>query len=229
MAAPAKLTVQQLIERNKYVSAPNLIHIPNLMLTPPKSPHQNPPAPPSPRRTHDGRARCSPLRSQSVTPFPLPTRTQIPKQSKIPGIDKNATVTCADPRCVPESFLATTPADGLVTFRNVGGHITPQVITDILALDGFMGITGILVVHHTDCGTTHFKDAAIREGLKARVPSRAAEIEGMGFGAIEDLPQSVRDDIAKLRSSPLVREELKGEVYGFVYDIKTGALGAVEA
>lgn len=51
----------------------------------------------------------------------------------------------------------------------------------------------------------------------------------MGFGAIEDLPQSVRDDIAKLRSSPLVREELKGEVYGFVYDIKTGALGAVEA
>jgi carbonic anhydrase len=67
----------------------------------------------------------------------------------------------------------------------VGGHTAP-VINDILALDGFFGLTDILVVHHTDCGTTHFKDASIREGLFKRLPERRGEIEGMVFGGIEE-------------------------------------------
>ena len=58
-------------------------------------------------------------------------------------------------------------------------------INDILALDGFVKINDILVVHHTDCGTTHFKDPLLREGLKARLPGLEKEIEGMTFGAID--------------------------------------------
>jgi carbonic anhydrase len=35
-----------------------------------------------------------------------------------------------------------------MVFRNVGGHVTHS-LTDILALDGFLGIKSILVIHHT--------------------------------------------------------------------------------
>jgi len=75
--------------------------------------------------------------------------------------------------------------DGVIIFRNAGGHVRP-VINDILALDSFLGITDILVIHHTDCGTTHFKDAVIREELKARLPEKKSEIDGMVFGGIDE-------------------------------------------
>jgi carbonic anhydrase len=74
--------------------------------------------------------------------------------------------------------------DGTIIFRNVGGHVG-QSINDILALDGFMKINDIVIIHHTDCGTTHFKDPVIREGLKERLPEHAQEIDGMAFGAID--------------------------------------------
>ena len=37
-----------------------------------------------------------------------------------------------------------------------------------------------------DCGTTHFKDEGIRQGLKARLPEREQEIEGLVFGGIDE-------------------------------------------
>ena len=37
-----------------------------------------------------------------------------------------------------------------------------------------------------DCGTTHFKDGGIRQGLKARLPEREKEIEGLVFGSIDE-------------------------------------------
>lgn len=39
--------------------------------------------------------------------------------------------------------------------------------------------------------------------------------------------QSVLDDIAVLKASPLVRQELKDVTRGFVYDIETGLLQEV--
>ena len=40
--------------------------------------------------------------------------------------------------------------------------------------------------------------------------------------------QSVRDDLAVLRASPLVKKELKDGASGWVFDIKSGLLSAVE-
>ena len=81
--------------------------------------------------------------------------------------------------------MADESLDGTIIFRNVGGHVSHS-INDILALDGFVKINDILVVHHTDCGTTQFKDPLIREGLKARLPELEKEIEGIVFGAIDE-------------------------------------------
>jgi carbonic anhydrase len=43
------------------------------------------------------------------------------------------------------------------------------------------------------------------------------------------LEQSVRDDLAILKSSPFIKKELADRCVGFVYDLETGALTIVEA
>ena len=50
-----------------------------------------------------------------------------------------------------------------------------------------------------------------------------------GLTKESSLEQSVRDDLALLKASPLVRKELAENAKGFVYDIKTGLLTPVEA
>jgi carbonic anhydrase len=45
----------------------------------------------------------------------------------------------------------------------------------------------------------------------------------------DSVRQSVLDDIAELKASPLVRQGLKDGTRGFVFDIKTGLLEEVVA
>jgi carbonic anhydrase len=83
-----------------------------------------------------------------------------------------------------------------------------------------------LIVHHTDCGSLHYTSDEVRETLKQRDP----ELKGLEhdhFGAIADLEQSVKNDVASLRDLKVMREELKPAVQGFVYDIKNGKLTLV--
>jgi carbonic anhydrase len=47
-----------------------------------------------------------------------------------------------------------------------------------------MGLRDIIVVHHTDCGTTKFRDEQIRASLKERIPDQGKEIDAMIFGEI---------------------------------------------
>ena len=42
------------------------------------------------------------------------------------------------------------------------------------------------------------------------------------------LEQSVRDDLAVIKGSPLVRKQLADRTYGFIYDIKTGLVSPLE-
>ncbi|KAL8773086.1 MAG: hypothetical protein Q9194_004422 [Teloschistes cf. exilis] len=78
-----------------------------------------------------------------------------------------------------------------------------------------------------DCGCSYMKDPNVREALKERAPAEASKIDGMVFGAFDNLEQSVRDDLKIFKSSQFVREEMKKSVYGFVYDIQTGKLTGV--
>jgi hypothetical protein len=98
-----------------------------------------------------------------------------------------------------------------MVIRNAGGRANASAVNDILVLDGLMGITDIVVVHHTglssplgvllgipgpelltgrssaiDCGQTLSKDAKIRATLKERLPSNQ-EIDSMKFGEITEL------------------------------------------
>ena len=140
-----------------------------------------------------------------------------------PGI---VVLTCADPRCNPQHYLDLQPMDPVILIRNVCGHVS-TALKDILALDMLVGgLSDLVIVQHTDCGASHMTDDAVRAYLKGIAPDDG-EIDSMTFGAITDIAQSVRDEMALFRSSPLVRQELKDHVWGFVYDIKTGELGSV--
>ncbi|OCL12161.1 carbonic anhydrase [Glonium stellatum] len=162
-------------------------------------------------------------RQLAATHEPSPTLSEMGKEGKSPP--KILIVTCVDPRCNPAEFLGLNTGDALV-FRNICGHITP-VLKDIAAFDVFLGLSDIMVIHHTDCGATHFTDDFIRDGLKKRFPTNG-DIDSMSFGAITDLEQSVKDDLEILRKSPLITKELAERSVGFVYDIKSGLLTAVE-
>lgn len=83
-----------------------------------------------------------------------------------------------------------------------------------------------MIIHHTDCRSTHFTNEKVRSVLKQRDPRAAAEmkVESVDFGAVSDLPNSVVRDVKFLKGSKLVREELKENIKWYLYDIKKGSL-----
>ncbi|KAM0805785.1 carbonic anhydrase [Usnea florida] len=138
-------------------------------------------------------------------------------------------LTCADPRCIPERFLGLGTDNrklDAVIMRNVCGHAAPA-LNDIIALDHFLGFTDIMVIHHTDCGSLHFTDEQVRETIRKRGPNDKS-VDAATFGAIKNLEQSVRDDLAVIRGYPLLRKELADRSHGYIYDIKTGLLNPVD-
>ncbi|KAF2489009.1 carbonic anhydrase [Lophium mytilinum] len=155
---------------------------------------------------------------------PIPTFAEIGAAGKLPHI---AVVTCADTRCNPEDFLHLNLGE-VIIFRNPGGS-TASALPGLLAIDNLVTLEDIIVVKHTDCGATIFRDDTIRETIKQRVPDHATEVDAMSFGNITtSLEDSVRENLSFLKGSALIRKELADRCVGFVFDIKTGALNRVE-
>ncbi|PTB58399.1 hypothetical protein M431DRAFT_529109 [Trichoderma harzianum CBS 226.95] len=135
-------------------------------------------------------------------------------------------ITCVDFRLNPDQFLQTKPEDQFLISRNPAGRVGPA-LQEIMLFDVFLGLKRVIVIHHTDCGGSQFKDADIREAHKSRLPDHS-EIDHMVFGAFDEVEQSVRDDLHLLKTSPYVPKRISDQSLGFVYDIKTGLLTPVE-
>jgi carbonic anhydrase len=88
-----------------------------------------------------------------------------------------------------------------------------------------------MIIHHTDCGTTHFTNEGVRAVLTERDAGAAKEagVEKIDFEAINDLPGTVARDVKFLKENKLVREELKGSIKGYLYDIEDGSLKEISA
>ncbi|KAF8862799.1 carbonic anhydrase [Acephala macrosclerotiorum] len=157
---------------------------------------------------------------------PIPTFAELSEMGAEPG--HIVILTCADPRCNPRYYFDLKPNDGVIIFRDVNGHVAP-VLKDLLALDTWIGIHDIMIVHHTDCGALQWTDEQVRTILKQRNPEHSKEIDGIPtFGAVTNIEQSIKDDLAFLKSSPFIRKELADRSVGYVFDIKTGKLSPVE-
>jgi len=114
-----------------------------------------------------------------ATHTPLPTFPEM-ETLKLDPV-KVLIVSCADPRVFPEQIFGLNYGEAVV-IRVIAGH--PQnAMNDILALDAFLKLSDIIVVHHTDCGSTHFTEDSIRTEIKSRCPHDKS-IDTITFGAV---------------------------------------------
>ena len=128
---------------------------------------------------------------------------------------KVAVLVCMDARIDPARALGLEEGDAHV-IRNAGGRAA-DALRSLIISQQLLGTREVVVIHHTDCGMLTFTDPQLREKLKAEL----GQDTDLAFLSFADVEGSVREDVAALRSSPLL---LRVPVRGFVYDVKTGAL-----
>jgi carbonic anhydrase len=156
-----------------------------------------------------------------------------------------AILTCMDARLDPAKYAGLREGDAHV-IRNAGGRASDDAIRSLVISYKLLGTREWFVIHHTDCGMEFFTDEVIR-GLLANSLETAALGEqgfydvGEGPGSpeakyidwltISDQAASVTEDVARIKSHPLVPARIA--VYGYIYDVKTGRLievpGATDA
>jgi carbonic anhydrase len=129
-----------------------------------------------------------------------------------------AVLTCMDARLHPAGFLGLELGDAHV-IRNAGGRASDDAIRSLAISQQLLGTNEVVVIHHTDCGMLTFSNEDLRKKLKQELNANAENIDFLPF---KDLEQSVRDDVATIKNSPLLLKNI--EVSGFIYDVKTGRL-----
>jgi carbonic anhydrase len=132
-----------------------------------------------------------------------------------------AVVACMDARLHPAKFLGLGEGDAHV-IRNAGGRASDDAIRSLIISSRLLGTREFAVVHHTDCGMLTFSNDDLRGKLEAETGSDASDIDFLPFG---DLEQSVRDDVAAIKASPFIDQDIP--VRGFVYDVKSGRLAEI--
>ena len=142
----------------------------------------------------------------------------------MPPARRLAVVTCMDARIVPSRQLGLEEGDAHV-IRNAGGRAR-DALRSLVISQRLLGTNEIAVIHHTDCGMLTFTNDVIRQKLDEDLGSEAGTAaRKIDFLPFPDVEQSVRDDIAAIKASPLLRKDVP--VTGFVYDVKTGKINQV--
>jgi len=129
-----------------------------------------------------------------------------------------AVLTCMDARLIPARFLGLEEGDAHV-IRNAGGRASEDAIRSLVISQQLLGTNTVVVIHHTDCGMLTFSNADLYAKLKQELNADADHIDFLPF---KDLEQSVRDDVATIKASPLIPKSIA--VSGFIYDVGSGRL-----
>jgi carbonic anhydrase len=135
----------------------------------------------------------------------------------MPPARKVAVLACMDARLDPARILGLEEGDAHV-IRNAGGRAA-DALRSLVISQQLLGTTTIVILHHTDCGMLTFTDESLHDKVRRELHADADHIAFLPF---KDLEQSVRDDIAFLRQSPLIPEH--SEITGFIYDVRSGKL-----
>ena len=140
----------------------------------------------------------------------------------MPPSRRVAVLTCMDARLDPAKFLGLEEGDAHV-IRNAGGRASADALRSLAISNRLLGTREYVVIHHTDCGMATFTNEQLRERLRQELGVNAGDIDFLPFS---DLDESVREDVAAIRSSPLLPKDVS--VTGFVYDVGTGRLRPVD-
>ncbi|KAL7952322.1 carbonic anhydrase [Trichoderma compactum] len=128
--------------------------------------------------------------------------------------------------CNLEEFFSRLPGDAAI-LRVGGGRVAP-LIAQIISLDCFLGsLKEIMVIHHTDCGATHVNQKRIYNHVLKEDGVSIEDATQLVLPVITDLEQSVWDDVNLLKTSRIIRRELRDHASGYVYDIKSGLVRRV--
>ena len=139
----------------------------------------------------------------------------------MPPARQVAVVACMDARLHPEKVLGLNIGDAHV-IRNAGGRVSDDAIRSLVISERLLGTTEIVVLHHTDCGMLTFTN----DQLAAKVQQDlGVDVSGRDWLPFGDLEQSVRDDVATLRESPLIPNTIP--ISGAIYDVTTGQVHEV--
>lgn len=139
----------------------------------------------------------------------------------MPPAKQVAWLVCMDARLHPEKFLGLEIGDAHV-IRNAGGRASDDAIRSLVISSNLLGTREFGVVHHTDCGMLTFTNDDLRAKLKDELGADAGDVD---FPPFPDLDQSVRDDVERIKSSPLLPKDIK--VSGYVYEVESGRLREV--
>ncbi len=154
----------------------------------------------------------------------------------LPPSRRFAILTCMDARLHPSKYAGLSEGDAHV-IRNAGGRASDDAIRSLVISYKLLGTREWFVIHHTDCGMELFTDDVISGLLEKSLET--ATIDGKGWHdvgkgpgspagkfikwhTIGNLAQSVVDDVARIRSHPLVPKSIP--IYGYIYDVKSGKL-----
>jgi len=129
-----------------------------------------------------------------------------------------ALVTCMDSRIDPLRMLGLHHGDAKI-FSNPGGRVTPQALEALVLGVHLLNVDRVLVIPHTRCAMT----ASTQEELRERIGQSAGQdVTWQEFDVVEDQMAALEEDVAKIRSHPLIPERVS--VGGFLYDVDTGRL-----
>ncbi|MBJ8349797.1 beta-class carbonic anhydrase [Streptococcus zalophi] len=138
--------------------------------------------------------------------LPLPPKTKV------------AIITCMDSRLHVAQALGLALGDAHI-LRNAGGRVTPDMIRSLTISQQLLGTREIVVLHHTDCGAQTFTNDSFKQQLKKDL---AVDVSNYDFLPFKDLEESVREDVAILKESPLIPDDVM--ISGAIYDVDTGRM-----
>jgi carbonic anhydrase len=142
---------------------------------------------------------------------------------------KAVIIGCADMRVDPAHVLGIKPGEAVV-MRNIGGRVTPGLLEQFgllgrigevaATIPGGGGEFHLIVLHHTDCGSTRLVGDPSMLAHYFQIPEEEVDSK-----SVRDPHMSVTVDVAALRAIPALPDEWL--ISGLVYDVATGLVEVV--
>ena len=132
-----------------------------------------------------------------------------------------AIITCMDSRLDPLRIVGMRSGDAKI-LRNAGARVTDDVLRTLVLATHLLGVNRVLLMPHTDCRMASTDQAGIHAAISL---SSGVDTRSLDFQTTDDQVSSLREDIVKIESYPLLHDEVR--VMGAIYDVKSGLLRAI--
>jgi carbonic anhydrase len=141
-----------------------------------------------------------------------------------------AVVACMDARHVVERVFGLNPGDSLM-IRTAGAVVDDAVLRSLVAGVHLLGVNTIIHLPHTDCGLKGLQEnqqalyERVEKNTGKELDAKSREELLRWIQHFRDPMQHARDSMERIRIHSLIPDYVN--VYGFVYDNKTGTVTPV--